>query len=236
MNAVWIGLCTAALVAAGAARADEFKPMRLYYARHVETVANATKVYNSENINVFSGKGKEQVVALTKTLAALPRFDVIAVSPIPRAINSAVPYLKETSAVAELWPALVECCSENERKRTEPAKDLPLGKPVTIEPELAPLFDISRPENKRFFVAESLAQGILQLKQLEKQIRPRFGGTGKRVLLVGHSILGSMLVELLTGKGIKIGHRLENAKVSVLEEGQDGVFRLVELNGKPFKE
>jgi broad specificity phosphatase PhoE len=230
-------LLRAALLAVlcAAAHAQDFKPLRLYYVRHAETVANATRVYNSENINAFSDKGKAQIGELTRALLALPRFDVIGVSPIPRTIRSIEPYLRETKQVAEAWPALVECCSDKERRRTEPATSLPLGKPVTFPPDVAPLFDTSRPENARFFNAETMAQGILQLKQLEKQVRTRFGGTGQRVLLVGHSILGSMLVASLEGKGIRIDRRLENAKINVLEEQKDGSFKVLEWSGKPIE-
>src|SRR5262245_58487266 len=93
-----------AVAAAGA------RPTRIGFVRHGETVANKTGVYNSKNLNVFSDGGEQQVERLTQRLKAMPKFDAICVSPIPRALNTLVPYLRDTGRKAEVWPSLAECC------------------------------------------------------------------------------------------------------------------------------
>ena len=78
----------------------------IYFVRHAETMANASGVNTSGNSNMFSEKGNEQVGALTRELNAM-RFDAILVSPAERAINTILPYLKESGQKGIIWPEAV---------------------------------------------------------------------------------------------------------------------------------
>lgn len=207
-------------------------PTRLHFVRHGETVANATGVYRSANLNVFSTRGEEQVRRLTRRLLAAPRFDVICVSPIPRAMKTIRPFLVESHSVAEIWPALAECCHQKDHTPVPDAR-LPLGGPIKISAADAPYFKLAGPDAARWYSPETYAEGLVQVRTLARQIRDRFGGTGKTVLLVGHGINGSLVLAALLGRELKTTIRLDNGEDTILEERPDGTWRLVQVNGRP---
>lgn len=207
-------------------------PTRLHIVRHGETVANQTGKYTRETLNVFSERGEEQVRALTKKLLAGPKFDAIVVSPVPRAMMSIRPYLKEASLTADIWPAIAECCHHKDKTVRADAA-LPHGKPIAIAPDDQPYFKISGSEHARWFAPNDYAEGIKQVEKLAEQLTARFSGKGRRVLLVGHGIVGSLLIAKLLGRKLDLKVKLENGAETVLEEQPDGSWKMLTNNDRP---
>ncbi|MFI5385034.1 MAG: histidine phosphatase family protein [Fimbriimonadales bacterium] len=199
------------------------RPMEIVFVRHAETVANATGRYNSRTIDAFSEQGKREVAALTKQLNGM-QFSAIIVSPSPRALNTIAPYLRAHHLKAEVWPELYECCDANTKKVKGPASPRVLyGESVRLPADLAPLF-ILRQDNSRFILAPSYEDGLRQIRLAADHLRRSFGGTGKTVLVVGHSLHGGRMIELLEGKPMVGKIRPENAKIMPFREQPDGKF------------
>ncbi|HVO78417.1 MAG TPA: histidine phosphatase family protein, partial [Candidatus Bathyarchaeia archaeon] len=91
--------------------------LKVYYLRHAEGGHNVVKEWANVpkeqrpdyvgNANVFTPKGKEQVVAATEKLQKY-HFDFIAVSSMWRTRNTVLPYLKAIGTKGEIWPELHE--------------------------------------------------------------------------------------------------------------------------------
>lgn len=223
------------LIAVAPLAARAARPTRLHVVRHAETVANQTGKYTKETLNVLSERGEEQRRQLTDRLLAQPKFDLIIVSPVPRAMMSIRPYLVASKAVAEIWPAIAECCHQKD-KTIDPAALLPKGSDIKIKPEDAACFRTAEPDESRWYAPADYAQGIKQVEHLAAQIHARFSGSGKNVLLIGHGINGSLLIAKLLGRKLDLKVNLENAQETLLEETPGGAWRLVTHNGRPVKD
>jgi broad specificity phosphatase PhoE len=176
-----------------------------YFVRHGETVANATGRYNSKTLNQFSTRGEQEVKSLTAQLLTMPRFDLILVSPSPRALKTIEPYLERTRQQATIWPLLDECCTGKRPKDAAPAP-FGYGPWITLPIALNPYFRLM-PDESRIPEAPLYSEGLAQVRAAVAEFNRRF--RGKRVLLVGHSGQGGHFLHDLTGKWKK----LENAKL-----------------------
>jgi broad specificity phosphatase PhoE len=197
-----------------------FKPSTITFVRHAETVANATGSYNSRTINAFSARGIQQTGKLTKQLnEAL--YDHILVSPSPRALKTLAPFLSQTGQVAEVWPELYECCHQPPSwKNLSSPLQVRFGSKIKWPEPFDGLF-AHRPGGERYIHATTYAQGLNQIKLAYKMILREFSGSGKHVLIVGHSIQGGKMIALLTkAKVIPV----ENAKPIRLIEKEPGIF------------
>jgi broad specificity phosphatase PhoE len=197
------------------------QPTEIVFVRHAETVANATGKYNSRTLNAFSARGQIQVSKLTDLLQT-ESFDAIAVSPSPRALKTIAPYLQRRGLKAEIWPELLECCHQRGAERSKPASpQVRLGPKIEWHFSLDGIFTL-RPDGQRYIDAPTYADGKRQVGLSAKRIKDAWSGSGKRVLIVGHSIHGGMLISQLTG-GEKVA--LANAAPVHLEEVKPGVFK-----------
>jgi broad specificity phosphatase PhoE len=199
--------------------------MELVFMRHAETVANATGRYNSRTIDTLSQLGVKQVAAVTSRLNGM-KFDAIVVSPSPRALKTIAPYLRAHPGTrAEVWPELYECCDNNTKKVKGPTSaQIRFGGMVKLPSDLAPLLYLS-PLNNRFILAPSYQDGLRQVRLTASSLKRRFGGTGKTVLVVGHSLHGGRLIELLQGKPMTGRTRPGNTAILRFREQPDGSFR-----------
>ena len=179
-------------------------PTDLTFVRHGETVANATGKYNSHTIDTFSKKGQAQVDRLTKDLLAEKPFDIILVSPSPRALNTIAPYLKARRKQAIVWPLLYECCTEK-RPENAHATSFKFGLKIAVPGAIAAQFTFLTGENK-YPAPTDYNEGLSQVNASVAEFHKKFAG--KRVLIVGHSGHGGQFLRSLTGKAI----RLQNAK------------------------
>lgn len=173
------------------------------FVRHAETVANATGVYNSKTLNVFSELGKSQVRALTERLAP-QRFDRIYVSPSPRALRTIEPYLRRTGQTAVVDPLLYECCT-GKRPSGAKATWFRFGGVAALPEGTADVFRFEAGRDK-LPVAPDFGSGLAQVEACVAAFWAR--NPGGSVLVVGHSGHGGEFVFRLTGKRL----RVENAK------------------------
>jgi len=225
----FLGLLSFSVPAYGLAQQRRDLGLRLYFVRHAETVANASGKYNSQTIDRLSTRGEQQVARLTGELLAMS-LDTICVSPMRRAIETVRPYLERTKAVAELWPELAECCHQKVRG-SQPSPKLPRGPEIAVANELRSSLRID-PTDRHTYEPANYADGIALVRRAAERIRRELSGSGRTVLLVGHSLAGSRLIEMLLGWEPRGRFTIANAEISHLNQVEDGTFELVELNGK----
>jgi broad specificity phosphatase PhoE len=197
------------------------QPTEIVYVRHAETQANATGNYNSRTLNAFSSRGERQVSAVTQKLK-FEVFDAILVSPSPRALKTVAPYLRATGKTAEIWPELYECCHQPKSQRSKPASvKMQFGPKIEWHASLEGLFHL-RPGGERYIIAPTFNDGMRQIKQLRTLLVQRYGGSGKKILVVGHSIVGGHLLAMLTGKRLPV----QNAAPIRIAESKPGLFQV----------
>ncbi|MGV3618315.1 MAG: histidine phosphatase family protein [Fimbriimonas sp.] len=175
------------------------------FVRHGETVANATGRYSSRTLNVLSEKGNKQVAALTERLVKEPRWDVIYVSPSPRALRTIAPYLARTGQRATVMPLLYECCTERPRQRE--AASFSYGAPIEVPKDVARYFVV--PKGARYPAPRNYGEGLAQVTASVAEFKRL--GAGKRIMLVGHSAHGGQFLKRLTGKAYHVKNAEEIA-------------------------
>jgi broad specificity phosphatase PhoE len=173
-------------------------PTDLTFVRHGETVANATGRYNSRTLNTFSDLGNKQVAALTGRLTKEPKWDLILVSPSPRALRTIAPYLARTGQKATVWPLLYECCTE--RPRQKEAKSFNYGAAITVPADVAKYFVI--PSGSKFPAPRNYGEGLAQVSAGIREFNAKYAG--RRIMLVGHSAHGGQFLKRLTGKAYHV--------------------------------
>ena len=129
--------------------------LKIYYIRHAQSGKNVEKVWVKKDLpksewpayvgnpDTFTPAGEKQVVATTEKLKAYS-FDFIASSPLWRARNTIMPYLKATKRKAEIWPEL----REGHGHGSILSKDIPdvqkeilnLGEPIILPDKEKPFF------------------------------------------------------------------------------------------------
>ncbi len=83
--------------------------MAILIIRHGQSLGNANGDYSVKMSDSLSDRGWEQAEALAKRLQDREIASVI-VSPLQRAMETAMPYLRRSGKTAEIWPELAECC------------------------------------------------------------------------------------------------------------------------------
>lgn len=199
-----------------------FQPAEFVFVRHCETLANATGRYNSTTLNAFSKRGIAQTGKLTATLQK-SEFDQILVSPSPRALKTIAPLLQRTDQTAEIWPELLEVCHQKGAERLKPpSPQVRFGDRIEWPTAFESIF-MRREGGERYLLAPTYADGKRQIRMTQEMLISRFSGTGRRILIVGHSIHGGMLISMLTGNNPPL---LENAKPIRLVESAPGRFAI----------
>lgn len=198
-----------------------FQPATITFVRHSETVANATGRYNMRTLNAFSDRGIAQTSKLTVRLGGAS-FDEVLVSPSPRALKTIAPWLSRNNTQAEVWPELLECCHQKGAARQKPATpSVVFGPKISWPDPLDGLFRY-RQGGERLISAPTYQDGLRQIRLAYDRLVREYSGTGKHVLVVGHSIQGGKMIALLTGKQIA----LQNAKPVKLVETKPGRFAI----------
>lgn len=216
------------LYTAGAAQAQG--GLDIYFVRHAESQANATGVNSSGNSNVLSKKGDVQVSTLTGRLKSL-HFDAIIVSPAERAINTILPYLRESGQKGEIWPEVVECCWQKERNTTAPGR-LVTSSAIRLSNEQEAYLTFRDADSMRLYGNNSYADGVVQVRRAEELLKQRYFGSGKTILIVAHYHSGQVLIADLLGLTREDIPNLENARLTHLRQGSDGRFTLLSINDK----
>lgn len=171
----------------------------LTFVRHGETEANATGRYNAKTLNKLSAKGLQQVASLTEQLKKEPRFDLILVSPSPRAVYTIAPYLRATHQTAYIWPLLYECCT-GKHKASKPT-NFTWGPKIHLPKEWASNFKVLAAMD-RLPNSPDFASGLAQVEATVLAYKRDY--SRQRVLLVGHSGHGGQFIHALTGKWKKV--------------------------------
>lgn len=230
-GAVMRQLWAVVIVLCGMGAAQIASALDIYFVRHAETVANATGIHNSTTSNLFSEQGNEQLGILTSQLKTL-QFDAILVSPAPRALNTILPYLKESGQQGEIWPEMVECCWQRARGNLAEGR-LIAGPPLQLEKEQAPYFTFRDDNSKRGYANYTYADGVAQVHRAQELLKERYFGSDKKVLIVAHYHSGQVLLAELLGVTRDELPGLHNAKLNQLHQGPDGAFTLVRINDQP---
>jgi len=243
---IWVMLCVFNLP--GEVRAG----LKIYYIRHAEAGHNVAKDWKDVpkeqwpayvgNPKMFTPKGETQVVGVAGKLKEY-HFDFIAVSPIWRARNTVLPYLKGIGAKGEIWPELQECPPPDlvlgSTELPPPSSDiLNSGPPIQLPDDEAPYFTI-REDGKNFYkVAPHEPQTSADIQFVMQNIMDRvsrgFGGTGKSILLVGHGDNGKALLMMLTKNPALRDVQISNTGLWMVEQQGDGTFKMLLLNDAPF--
>lgn len=234
--------------------------LKIFYIRHAEGGHNVKADWEKKGIpksewpeyvgnpDMFTPKGEKQLKEATEKLKKY-EFDFIATSPIWRARNTILPYLKEKDKKAEVWPELKEgkgmtlILSKDLPKVKEPI--LNEGDPIHIpKKERENLYRRERGKRdyKRYPSGSSDELKTAYMKHVTKHaislIKEKFGKTDKSILFVGHNSAGVSLLKLLLGKApggsARVG--IKNVGIWMVEEQKDGSFKLVIYNDEPFSE
>lgn len=202
----------------------------IYFVRHAETMANASGVNTSGNSNMFSEKGNEQIGALTRELKPM-RFDVILVSPAERAMNTILPYLKESGQKGIVWPELTECCWQKNRDNGAAGR-LVTSAALRLNNEQQAYFAFRDADSTLSYANNSYADGVAQVRHAEELLKQRYYGSDKTILIVAHYHSGQVLMADLLGTTRDKVPNLENGKLAHLHQGDDSRFTLLSINGE----
>ncbi|MBU0679538.1 MAG: histidine phosphatase family protein [Verrucomicrobia bacterium] len=223
----WIG-CTEA------ASAGKQSGLHIYYLRHAETVANTSAVYTFKNESRFSPAGQKQVESVSGLLSDY-EFDSIITSPTFRTRKTILPYLKEKGMTAVIWPEAEECCWHSDR--TTPAGDeIDFRNRILLDEDEAPFFTFRDDKADCWIKLSNYNDGMQIVERTHELILQQYGGKDVTILIVGHQLSGSRLIELLLGLEPVGRFRIENASLSHLKQNRDGTFELLGLSGNEYHE
>ena len=190
-------------------------------------MANYTNNYCPEYVNTFSPNGIRQVDSLTQRLLKY-QFDNILVSPVIRAQNAILPYLKLTNQTAEIWPELMECCWQKEDD-VLPTPNLPRGMRI-------PMVDATkfRFRDKQsvycYHDSSNYADGLIQAHKAVQWIKLLISNIQKSILVVGHYWCNGKIMLMLQGKDTNLELNLENGKISLLQQNHNRKLVLEKMN------
>jgi len=142
-------------------------------------------------------------------------------------LRTVAPYLRASHRSATIWPELYECCHQVGAARKKPATpQVVYGSKITVPPDLGGLFWL-RPGGERLISAPTYNDGMRQIRMGAQLLVKEFGGSGKTILIVSHSLEAGRLMELLQGKEALGRMRPGNTEIIRLQQGADGKFKIV---------
>lgn len=224
--------------------------MKIYFIRHAEAGHNIVKEWKDipENLwpayvgnsNMLTPKGEVQINYVPQKLEKY-HFDFIAVSPAWRTRQTILPYLKQTSTQAVIWPELGEFKIRpvnilSPIKKAPQKNIFPRKKTVEIPVEEKAYFRLTKDGKYRFDFEQTEANELFYanvkfiLKKLINRIHKTVGGTDQSILLVGHGNNGIGLLRLLTNDNLEKIPSIKNIGIWMVEEQTDGTFKIVIYN------
>lgn len=237
--------------------------LKIYYIRHAEGGHNVKKAWEEKgtpksewpayvgNSDMFTPKGLKEVNLATEKLQK-HQFDFVATSPMWRARNTILPYLKASHKKAEVWPELREGFGMQVilSKNIPEVKETILNKGEAIE--------IPKSEQDFFKTREAAENNYARyprdssnevkagyMKHVSEHaielIEKRFGKSekstlDKSILLAGHNSAGVSLLKLLLKEepGGEAKRGITNVALWMVEQQEDGSFKLMIYNDKPY--
>jgi bisphosphoglycerate-dependent phosphoglycerate mutase len=245
-----------AFVLFGASRSEA--QLKIYYIRHAEGGHNVKKEWQEKGIpesewpsyvgnpNVFTPRGKKEVIATTKKLQEYS-FDFIATSNVWRVRNTILPYLKATKQTAEIWPELREGPGMLTILSTDiPDLDIAIlnqGDPIEL-PKKEKKFFVLRKDSPNDYMKypreseENLKVAYMKHVSLHAidMIEKRFGGTDKSILLAGHNSSGVSLLKLLLKEEPENKKGIISTGIWMVEQQKDGSYQLKMYNNEVLGE
>ena len=232
--------------------------LKIYYVRHAQSGKNVEKVWEKKdlpksewpayvgNTDIFTPAGEKQVVAATEKLKAYS-FDFIASSPLWRARNTIMPYLKVTKRNAEIWPEL----REGHGHGSILSKDIPVlekeilnqGEPIILPDKEKQFFNLRDDAKNNYSAYSEEWDGKVKASYMKHallnavaMIEKRFGGTDQTILLAGHGTSGRSLLKLLLQEDSKGIVGFKNTGIWMVEQQEDGSYQLKMYNGEVYSE
>lgn len=235
--------------------------LRIYYIRHAEGGHNVKREWGifpeSEwpsyvgNKEMFTPKGIMQQSRVTNKLKRF-NFDFVAVSPAWRCKNTVLPYLADSKMKGEIWPELQEIYATNLiispdlPAYTSNEKILGAGDTIALLPEEEPYFTLRKDglnefkkprfprdhseSEKENAMAKVVIDRVLEL------IDDRASESYKAILLSGHGSSGAAILRMLTNDPLYHFPQITNTGVWMVEQQDDGTFKLKMYNDVPFAE
>lgn len=199
--------------------------LEIYFVRHAETLANVSGVHTTKNSSTFTQRGEEQIKALTSQLKG-HQFDAILVSPLPRALNTVLPYLQAISRTAEVWPELAECCWQS--PQSSPVKgELVAAAPISLSDEQLRYFTFRDSASQFNYRNGSYSDGVAQVSHGVQLLKQRYFGTNQTILIVGHYHSGKVLISNLLGVPRQQLPPLKNGELLHLHQDDAGCIHLL---------
>ncbi len=232
--------------------------LKIYYIRHAEGGHNVKADWEEKGIpksewpeyvgnsDMFTPKGEKQLDEALEKLKNY-EFDFIASSPLWRARNTIIPYLKATDQKAEVWPELKEgkgmtlILSDKLPKVNRTI--LNEGDPVHIPKKERKYFDRRERGKRHYRKYPSDSSDELKtayMKHVTEHaidiIEEKFGEKDKSILLAGHNSAGVSLLKLLLGEepGGPARSGIHNVAIWMVEQQKDGSYELKIYNDAPF--
>lgn len=198
--------------------------LEIYFVRHAETMANVSGVHNTETSSTFSQRGEAQIKALTRQLKG-HQFDAILVSSLPRALNTVLPYLRESSQTGEVWPELAECCWQS--PQSSPTKgELVTDAPITLSQEQRRYFTFRDSASQFDYRNDSYNDGVARVSHAVQLLKQRYFGTNQTILIVAHYHSGQVLFSQLLGVPRQQLPSLKNGQLLHLHQDDAGRIHL----------
>jgi len=232
--------------------------LKIYYIRHAQAGHNVTRVWEKKDVpesewpayvgnpEIFTPAGERQLVVATEKLKAM-QFDFVASSPMWRARNTILPFLKETKRTAEIWPELREGRGHGSILSKEipvlQEKILNQGEPIILPEEEKPFFILRDGAENNYGHYPEKSKGEVRAAYMKHallnavaMIEKRFGGTDKSILLAGHGTSGRSLLRLLIKENSRELAGFKNTGIWMVEQQEDGTYQLKMYNGKAYSE
>ncbi|WP_162051257.1 phosphoglycerate mutase family protein [Lentimonas sp. CC4] len=230
--------------------------LKIYYIRHAEGGHNVRKAWEAKGIpqsewpayvgnpDMFTPKGNQEVLAATEKLKAY-KFDFIASSPLWRARNTILPYMEITGSKGEVWPEL----REGTGMKAILSKDIPdvqedilnKGEPILLPEREKLFFKLREGATNNYGKYPRGSDDNVKVAYMKHAslhaidvIKRRFGGSEKSILLAGHNSAGVSLLKLLLQGNPEISGGLENTGIWMVEQQEDGSFKLKMYNSVPI--
>ncbi|MDN3663911.1 histidine phosphatase family protein [Algibacter miyuki] len=234
--------------------------LRIYYIRHAEAGHNVKKEWGiypeSEwpsyvgDHSAFTPKGILQQSRVSNKLKRF-HFDFVAVSPAWRCKNTVLPYLVDSKLRAEVWPELAEIyatsliVSPDLPEHTSKEKILGSGKLIKLNTEEEAYFTLRKDGLNEFKKArfpkdhsESAKENAMAKVIIDKvlELIDDRSTSHKTILLSGHGSSGRAVLRMLTKDPLDGFPPITNTGIWMVEQQDDGTFKLKIFNDVPLSE
>lgn len=241
-------------------KSNKEQRLKIYYIRHAEAGHNVKKEWGiypkSEwpayvgNHAAFTPKGIMQQARVSNKLKRF-HVDYVAVSPAWRCKNTVLPFLKDSKIKAEVWPELAEIyatsliVSSDLPEHTSKEKILGAGKLIKLNTEEEAYFTLRTDGLNEFKKArfpkdhsESAKENAMAKVIIDKvlELIDNRSKSYKTILLSGHGSSGRAVLRMLTKDPLDGFPPITNTGVWMVEQQDDGTFKLKMFNDVPLSE